>query len=96
MRAQFIDALKAAFPSYPLIYAVGGQISFDIFPPGWDKTYCLQHVEMENWDEIHFFGDKTYKVSRCLCWRVPLRRELVLGGATCSSAFARMQAWFLC
>lgn len=35
----------------------GGQISFDVFPDGWDKTYCLKHIE--GYDEIHFFGDKT-------------------------------------
>jgi phosphomannomutase len=39
----------------------GGQISFDVFPTGWDKTYCLQHIENENFKEIHFFGDKTFK-----------------------------------
>ena len=27
---------------------------------GWDKTYCLQFVEKE-YDEIHFFGDKTFE-----------------------------------
>lgn len=37
----------------------GGQISFDVFPKGWDKTYCLQHFEKESFEEIHFFGDKT-------------------------------------
>jgi len=39
----------------------GIQISFDVFPIGWDKTYCLQFVEKEGYKEIHFFGDKTYK-----------------------------------
>lgn len=39
----------------------GGQISFDVFPKGWDKTYCLQFVENEGYDEIHFFGDKTFE-----------------------------------
>jgi hypothetical protein len=29
---------------------------------GWDKTYCLRFVEGE-FDEIHFFGDKTFPVS---------------------------------
>lgn len=29
---------------------------------GWDKTYCLQFVE-KDFDEIHFFGDKTFPVS---------------------------------
>ena len=30
-------------------------------PQGWDKTYCLQFVKAE-FDEIHFFGDKTFQV----------------------------------
>lgn len=30
-------------------------------PHGWDKTFALQHVASENFKEIHFFGDKTYK-----------------------------------
>lgn len=42
--------------------ASGGQISFDVFPIGWDKTFCLQFVEKEGYKEIHFFGDKTHKV----------------------------------
>ncbi len=42
-----------------LRFSIGGQISFDVFPVGWDKTYCLQHVEKEAFEEIHFFGDKT-------------------------------------
>jgi phosphomannomutase len=37
----------------------GGQISFDVFPAGWDKTYCLKYVLPQNYDEVHFFGDKT-------------------------------------
>ena len=44
---------------YPeLQFSIGGQISFDVFPKGWDKTYCLQFLT--GFDEIHFFGDKTY------------------------------------
>ena len=42
-----------------LQFAMGGQISLDCFPKGWDKTYCLQFVENEGFDQIHFFGDKT-------------------------------------
>ena len=37
----------------------GGQISIDVFPIGWDKTYCLRFVEQEFEGRIHFFGDKT-------------------------------------
>ena len=41
-------------------------ISFDVFPTGWDKTYCLKHLADEarrpggiEYVDIHFFGDKT-------------------------------------
>jgi len=30
-------------------------------PQGWDKTFCLKYVEAAGFDEIHFFGDKTYE-----------------------------------
>lgn len=40
---------------------LGGQISFDVFPDGWDKRYCLKYLD--NYREIHFFGDKTAPVS---------------------------------
>lgn len=40
---------------------LGGQISFDVFPEGWDKTYCLSHINCHTYEEIHFFGDKTEK-----------------------------------
>ena len=47
-------------------FSIGGQLSFDVFPTGWDKTYCLRHLENEArspggiaYTTIHFFGDKT-------------------------------------
>ncbi|KIK21658.1 hypothetical protein PISMIDRAFT_538528 [Pisolithus microcarpus 441] len=61
VRAAFVDVLREKFADYGLTYSIGGQISFDVFPSGWDKTYCLRFVEQEGFDEIHFFGDKTYK-----------------------------------
>lgn len=61
-RAALIKALQQKFPDYGLTYSIGGKISFDIFPIGWDKTYALGHVADEQFEEIHFFGDKTYKV----------------------------------
>ena len=44
-----------------LTYSIGGQISFDCFPTGWDKTYCLKFLAEGDFDEIHFFGDKTFE-----------------------------------
>jgi phosphomannomutase len=56
--------LREKFADYGLTYSIGGQISFDVFPTGWDKTYALKHVEDEGFEKIHFFGDKTYQVSQ--------------------------------
>ena len=60
IRETMVKALQKEFPDFGLTYSIGGQISFDVFPTGWDKTYCLQYVE-KDFDTIHFFGDKTYK-----------------------------------
>ncbi|KAL9103731.1 MAG: hypothetical protein Q9187_008974 [Circinaria calcarea] len=67
VRRDFIAALQARFADYGLTYSIGGQISFDVFPAGWNKTFCLRHVEAEKersgveYTTIHFFGDKTGK-----------------------------------
>jgi phosphomannomutase len=55
-----VETLKERFAHLELTYSVGGQISFDVFPKGWDKTYCLNHIDENEYDEIHFFGDKTF------------------------------------
>lgn len=59
IRKNMIEVLKQEFTDINLTYSIGGQISFDVYPNGWDKTYCLGHLEDEAFDEIHFFGDKT-------------------------------------
>ncbi|KAJ6496792.1 eukaryotic phosphomannomutase [Mycena vulgaris] len=61
LRVAFVKVLQEKFADYGLTFSIGGQISFDIFPHGWDKTYALKHVADEEFEEIHFFGDKTYK-----------------------------------
>jgi phosphomannomutase len=58
IREEMIENLKKNFDHLNLTYSIGGQISIDIFPNGWDKTYCLQYLE--EYTDIHFFGDKTY------------------------------------
>ena len=56
-----MEALQEKFPheTFGLHFAIGGQISIDAFPVGWDKRFCLQHLENEGYKEIHFFGDRT-------------------------------------
>ena len=56
IRPTMIEALKAEFGDLNLQYSIGGQISFDVFPKGWDKSLCLQYCE-KDYDDIHFFGD---------------------------------------
>ncbi|WWC86034.1 uncharacterized protein L201_000905 [Kwoniella dendrophila CBS 6074] len=61
IRADMVVRMEQEFIHLGLTFAIGGQISFDIFPQGWDKTYSLKHIESEGFDTIHFFGDKTFK-----------------------------------
>ena len=70
-RKKMVEVLRQEFADLGLTFSIGGQISFDVFPHGWDKTYCLQHVEAEadaskglsgiNYKTIHFFGDKAFE-----------------------------------
>lgn len=59
IRKNMVEAMKKEFIDLNLTYSVGGQISFDVFPRGWDKTYCLRFLDFSEFDEMHFFGDKT-------------------------------------
>ena len=62
MREMIIFKIKeelSEFPELDMQFSIGGQISIDIFPRGWDKTYCLQYVG-NKYDDIYFFGDKTF------------------------------------
>jgi len=61
IRSRFVSVLKEKFADYNLTFSIGGQISFDVFPNGWDKTYCLPFLKKDGFEEIHFFGDKTFK-----------------------------------
>eukprot|EP01062_Namystynia_karyoxenos_P070558 TRINITY_DN65921_c0_g1_i1.p1 TRINITY_DN65921_c0_g1~~TRINITY_DN65921_c0_g1_i1.p1 ORF type:complete len:256 (+),score=118.86 TRINITY_DN65921_c0_g1_i1:73-840(+) len=62
IRKKMIEELKKQFGAgtdHNLTFSIGGQISFDAFPIGWDKTYCLQFLE--EFKTVHFFGDKTFE-----------------------------------
>ncbi|KRX83397.1 Guanine nucleotide-binding protein alpha-12 subunit, partial [Trichinella sp. T6] len=62
IRKKFIEELRKRFPveKYGLHFSIGGQISIDVFPVGWDKRYCLQFLEKDDFREIYFFGDRTF------------------------------------
>ena len=61
IRRKFVEVLNEKFPenSFGLHFAIGGQISIDAFPTGWDKRFCLRHIEGHGFNEIHFYGDRT-------------------------------------
>ncbi|KAI1843368.1 hypothetical protein JX265_006194 [Neoarthrinium moseri] len=68
IRETFVAKLKERFAHLGLTFSIGGMISFDVFPKGWDKTYCLKHLEEDakkpggiEYKTIHFFGDKTFQ-----------------------------------
>lgn len=61
IRTNMVAAMKKEFADLNLTYSIGGQISFDVFPQGWDKTYSLQFLDKDEFDEVHFFGDKTFE-----------------------------------
>lgn len=56
LRKSICEQLKDVCDRMGIQTSIGGQISIDIFPKGWDKTYCLQHIKQ---DSIFFFGDMT-------------------------------------
>lgn len=67
IRTTMVAAMQEEFKDLNLTYSIGGQISFDVFPEGWDKRYCLPYVK--DFDEIHFFGE-CRSLSACVCNRM--------------------------
>ena len=58
---KFRKACEEKFgKEYGLRFTKGGIKSFDVFPAGWDKTYCLKFIKEKGFDNIIFFGDNTY------------------------------------
>ena len=56
IREKMISEMRHVFPD--LEYCIGGMISFDVYPKGWDKTFCLQYLK--EYENINFYGDKTH------------------------------------
>lgn len=53
------DTLETEFGrKFDLEFALGGQISLDVYPRGWDKSYLFNYIDVQPFDEIHFFGDR--------------------------------------
>lgn len=60
-RIDFVVIILGNHSCHHLV--LGGLISFDVFPEGWDKRLCLEVLEREGLDTIYFFGNETSDVS---------------------------------
>lgn len=58
VRENIVEEVREFCGQMDVVCSIGGQISIDVFPKGWDKTYCLRHIKEE---KIVFFGDMTHK-----------------------------------
>jgi phosphomannomutase len=56
IRPKIIEKLKEHLTE-EFDFTIGGQTSFELFPFGLDKTYCLQFLS--DYDKIYFLGDRT-------------------------------------
>jgi phosphomannomutase len=54
-RSAMVQKIRQEFPDLPFELAVGGQISIDVYPTGFNKTRCLKYVN--SYDKIYFIGD---------------------------------------
>lgn len=59
IREKICEKVTGDFKDRKIKCSIGGEISIDIFPEGWDKTYCLRHIDESI--KIYFFGDMTSK-----------------------------------
>ena len=59
LRSLYLDILMEELRKHNInvVVKLGGNTSFDIYPPGWDKTFALRHFNKENWD-FWFVGDR--------------------------------------
>ena len=57
LKNQLDDELRVA-GIHNVTTALGGSTSIDIYPNGWDKTYCLKHIDPERF--VYFVGDKCH------------------------------------
>lgn len=55
-REGFCKEIEGLCSQLGLQCSIGGQISIDIFPKDWNKTYCLRSLKEE---KVYFFGDMT-------------------------------------
>lgn len=44
VRETMVKKMREKFPDWNLDWVIGGQMGFDVFIKGWDKTFCLPYL----------------------------------------------------
>ncbi len=58
IREKMINTLLLEFKDYNIDVKMGGQIGIGLHPKGWDKSYVLQFINIDEYENIYFFGDR--------------------------------------
>ena len=58
VRAKMIKAYTDEFAKDGVVALMGGQIGVGVHPNGWDKSYILQFVNLNEYKSVSFFGDR--------------------------------------
>ena len=62
IRKKMIEHLKTSLcTKYDLDIKLGGQIGIGLHPRGWDKSLALEHLNLSEYLNTYFFGDKCGK-----------------------------------
>ncbi|KAF7684705.1 Phosphomannomutase [Astathelohania contejeani] len=61
IREKMVERLRENFEKHNLHFSIGGEISIDCFPVGWDKRHCLDYIQKMGIKRIYFFGDMTHQ-----------------------------------
>ena len=59
VRKKMIEYLETSFASkYDLDIKLGGQIGLALNPRGWGKSLALEHLNLNEYENTYFFGDR--------------------------------------
>ena len=62
IRKKMIEHLKTSLcTKYDLDIKLGGQIGIALNPRGWDKSLALEHLNLSEYLNTYFFGDRCGK-----------------------------------
>jgi phosphomannomutase len=58
VREKMIKSFSAFFHKDDVDVKMGGEIGIGLHPKGWDKSYILRLIDIEEYEKVYFFGDR--------------------------------------